>query len=54
MTDPLREPPLAGTEVEHLIGTRERLRATFRWKAGGLDVEQLRARAVMLPPDDAS
>ncbi|MBU4517718.1 MAG: DinB family protein [Proteobacteria bacterium] len=46
MTDPRWEPPLAGTDVEHLIGTLERLRATFRWKADGLDVEQLRARAV--------
>jgi Protein of unknown function (DUF664) len=45
-TDPPWEPPLAGTDVEHLIGTLERLRATFRWKADGLDVEQLRARAV--------
>ncbi|MBC7292432.1 MAG: DUF664 domain-containing protein [Actinotalea sp.] len=46
MTDPDWEPPLAGTDVEHLIGTLERLRATFRWKADGLDVEQLRTRAV--------
>ena len=46
MTDPPWEPPLAGTDVEHLIGTIERLRATFRWKADGLDAEQLRARAV--------
>lgn len=46
MTDPLWEPPLAGTDVEHLVGTLERLRATLRWKADGLDLEQLRARAV--------
>jgi hypothetical protein len=46
MIDPPWEPPLAGTDVEHLIGTLERLRATFRWKADGLDVEQLRTRAV--------
>ncbi|WP_251150541.1 DUF664 domain-containing protein [Cellulosimicrobium sp. Marseille-Q4280] len=46
MTDPPWEPPLAGTDVEHLVGTLERLRATFRWKADGLDVEQLRTRAV--------
>jgi hypothetical protein len=45
-TDPPWEPPLAGTDVEHLVGTLERLRATFRWKADGLDVDQLRARAV--------
>jgi hypothetical protein len=44
--DPPWEPPIAGTDVEHLIGTLERLRATFRWKADGLDVEQLRSRAV--------
>lgn len=31
------EPPLAGTEVEHLFGTLDRLRTTFRWKADGLD-----------------
>ena len=31
------EPPLAGTEVEQLIGALERQRATFRWKADGLD-----------------
>lgn len=46
MTDPAWEPPLAGTDVEHLTSTLERLRATFRWKADGLTVEQLRARAV--------
>ena len=31
------EPPLAGSEIEHLIGALDRLRATFRWKASGLD-----------------
>jgi hypothetical protein len=31
------EPPLAGTEVEHLLGALDRQRATFRWKADGLD-----------------
>jgi hypothetical protein len=31
------EPPTAGTEVEHLLGSLERQRATFRWKADGLD-----------------
>ncbi len=35
------EPPLAGTEVEQLLGALDRLRATFRWKAGGLDAEGL-------------
>jgi hypothetical protein len=31
------EPPTAATEVEHLLGALERQRATFRWKADGLD-----------------
>lgn len=38
------EPPLAGSEVEHVVGALERLRATFRWKADGLDADGLRAR----------
>jgi Protein of unknown function (DUF664) len=38
------EPPAAGTEVEHLIGALERLRATFRWKADRLDAVALRTR----------
>jgi Protein of unknown function (DUF664) len=38
------EPPLAGTEVEHLVGALERQRATFRWKADGLDSAGLRVR----------
>jgi hypothetical protein len=38
------EPPLAGTEVEHLLGALDRLRTTFRWKADGLDDEGLRTR----------
>lgn len=38
------EPPLAGTEAEHLIGALDRLRWTFRWKTDGLDAEGLRAR----------
>lgn len=29
------EPPLNGTEVEHLLGALDRQRATFRWKADG-------------------
>jgi hypothetical protein len=40
-TDTPWEPPFAGTEVEHLIGALERLRATFRWKADGLDADGL-------------
>jgi hypothetical protein len=38
------EPPLAGTETEHLVGALERLRMTFRWKADGLDAAGLRTR----------
>ena len=38
------EPPLAGTETEHLLGALDRLRATFRWKAGGLDAAGLQTR----------
>ncbi|WP_197700828.1 mycothiol transferase [Micromonospora purpureochromogenes] len=38
------EPPLAGTEVAHLVGALDRLRTTFRWKADGLDAAGLRAR----------
>jgi hypothetical protein len=48
MTDtwnpPPWEPPLAGTEVEHLVGALDRLRTTFRWKAADLDAARLRAR----------
>ncbi|HEX2132467.1 MAG TPA: DUF664 domain-containing protein [Actinophytocola sp.] len=42
--DPPWEPPLAGTEVEHLVGALDRMRTTFRWKAGGLDAHGLRVR----------
>ncbi|WP_405164074.1 DinB family protein [Nocardia sp. NBC_01499] len=38
------EPPIAGTEVEHLVGALERLRTTFRWKADDLDSAGLRVR----------
>lgn len=45
MTDsPPWAPPPAGTEVEHVLASLERLRATFRWKADGLDAEALRTR----------
>ncbi|MFL6121931.1 DUF664 domain-containing protein [Actinophytocola sp.] len=44
MTDTPWEPPLAGTEVEHLLGALDRLRTTFRWKADDLDAAGLRAR----------
>jgi hypothetical protein len=43
MDDPTPwEPPFAGTETDHLIGALNRLRATFRWKADGLDSAGLR------------
>ncbi len=37
-------PPIAGSEVEHLLGALERLRATFLWKAGGLGADGLAHR----------
>lgn len=37
------EPPFAGSESAHLLGSLDRLRATFRWKADGLDHDGLRA-----------
>ena len=38
------EPPFAGSEVEHLLGSLDRLRATFRWKTDGLDEAELGRR----------
>jgi hypothetical protein len=38
------EPPLAGTEAEHLFAALDRLRTTFRWKADDLDAAGLQAR----------
>jgi Protein of unknown function (DUF664) len=38
------EPPLAGNEVEQLLGALDRLRTTFRWKADGLEADGLNAR----------
>ena len=38
------EPPLAGSEAEHLVGALDRLRATFRWKADELDAAGLSTR----------
>jgi len=38
------EPPLAGTEAEHLVGALDRLRTTFRWKADDLDAAGLGTR----------
>lgn len=44
MTETPWEPPLAGTEVEHLTGALDRLRTTFRWKADDLDKDGLQTR----------
>ncbi len=38
------EPPLAGTEAEHLLGALDRLRTTFRWKVDDLDAAGLAVR----------
>jgi Protein of unknown function (DUF664) len=43
-TDYWHEPPLAGSEAEHLIGALERMRATFRWRADNLDTAGLQTR----------
>jgi len=39
------EPPIAGTEAEHLFASLERLRTTFRWKADDLDAAGLGTKA---------
>jgi hypothetical protein len=45
MTDEMPwEPPMAGTEVEHVVGALHRLRTTFRWKAADLDPAGLQTR----------
>jgi hypothetical protein len=41
---PFWQPPIAGTETEALVGALERQRATFRWKADGLDTAGLQTR----------
>jgi hypothetical protein len=38
------EPPIAGTETEHILGALDRLRTTFRWKADDLDAVGLQTR----------
>ncbi|MGN9759379.1 DinB family protein [Streptomyces sp. SD31] len=40
----LIEPPVAGSEVDTLIGSLERQRRTFAWKCEGLDAAGLGAR----------
>lgn len=37
------EPPLAGSELETLVGSLDRQRATFAWKTAGLDAGALAA-----------
>jgi hypothetical protein len=49
MTDTPWEPPLAGTELEHLVGALDRLRTTFRWKVDDLDADWLRTRIALHP-----
>jgi Protein of unknown function (DUF664) len=44
MTDTPWEPPAAGTESEQLLAALDRLRATFRYKADGLDAAGLNHR----------
>lgn len=41
---PPAEPPLAGDEASTLLGSLERQRATFAWKATGVDAAGRRAR----------
>ena len=38
------EPPIAGTDAEHLVGALDCLRTTSRWKAGDLDSAGLQTR----------
>lgn len=40
-TGTLTGPPVAGTEIETLIGSLERMRRTFIWKCGDLDAAAL-------------
>jgi len=44
MSDEWPEPPANGTDVETMIGSLERQRATFAWKSGGLDAAGLDAK----------
>lgn len=48
---PIWEPPIFASEQEHLFAMLDRLRATFRYKADGLNLEQLKAR---LPSSELS
>ncbi|WP_407657621.1 mycothiol transferase [Kribbella turkmenica] len=42
--DILQEPPIAGSEIDTLLGALERNRRTFAWKCGGLAAEGLSAK----------
>jgi Protein of unknown function (DUF664) len=44
MTETPWDPPLQGTEAEQLLAALDRLRATFRYKADGLDAAGLSRR----------
>lgn len=44
LSDAYVEPPAVGNEVDTLLGSLERQRATFRWKCEGLDADQLSLR----------
>jgi len=50
-TEPLAEPPVAGSEVDTLLGALERNRRTFAWKCGGLDAAGLKKQH---PPSTVS
>jgi uncharacterized damage-inducible protein DinB len=39
---PIQQLPVAGTEIETLIGALERNRRTFAWKCSGLDADAMR------------
>ena len=52
MADPPWEPPLAGTEAEHLLGALDRLRMTFQWKTDGLDAADARHGSGTQHPDE--
>ena len=43
-TDYPWDPPMAGTEAEHLTGALDRLRTTFRFKADDLGADGLQVR----------
>jgi hypothetical protein len=44
MDDYWWEPPMAGTELAHLVGALDRLRTTVRWKVDDLDAAGLGTR----------